>query len=64
METVIIRQRSSWKTYLESMIDSNFVTAFMTIITVYALFGDDIRLLAFSLSADDVFFSISTFCLF
>ena len=64
METVIISTRSSWKTNLEKIIDSNFVTAFMTVITVYALFGDDIRILAFSLPADDVFYSISSVGLF
>ena len=45
------------------MLDSNFVTAFMTVITIYALFGDDVRILAFSKEADDAFYSISTFCL-
>lgn len=28
------------------MLDNKFTTIFMTIITVWALFGDDIRLLA------------------
>lgn len=32
---------------IEKFIDHWAVTTFMTIITVYALFGDDIRLLAF-----------------
>ena len=60
----VVNARSSWKIALEKIIDSNFVTAFMTVITIYALFGDDVRILAFSLESDDVFYGISTFCLF
>jgi hypothetical protein len=56
--------RSDWIRMLERILDSTFVTVFMTVITVYALFGDDIRMLAFPKSADDVFFGISTACLF
>jgi len=36
----------------------------MTTITIYALFGDDIRVLAFEKKDDDVFFGISCACLF
>lgn len=36
----------------------------MTVITIYALFGDDLRLVAFSKSADDAFFGITSACLF
>ena len=36
----------------------------MTTATIYALFGDDIRYAAFYKSADDVFFSLATICLF
>lgn len=36
----------------------------MTILTIYALFGDDLKMLAFMEKADDVFNSISIVCLF
>jgi class 3 adenylate cyclase len=36
----------------------------MTILTFYALFGDDIRMLAFSISADLTFYSLSFVCFF
>jgi hypothetical protein len=36
----------------------------MTIITFYALFFDDIRLVAFTKSDDDYFFAVTTSCLF
>ena len=39
------------------------VTLFMTIITVYALFGEDIRLSATTASVDDVFFTLTSFSL-
>lgn len=35
----------------------------MTIVTLYALFGDDVRLLAFSKTADDYFNATTTVCL-
>jgi hypothetical protein len=38
--------------------------AFMTIITIYALFGDDLRLLTCPKSIDDYFFAASSVCLF
>ena len=36
----------------------------MTTLTIYALFGDDIRVLAFTTHEDDVFYGLSTVCLF
>jgi len=36
----------------------------MTLITVYALFGDDIRNLFFTKEEDDVFFSLTCVCMF
>jgi hypothetical protein len=35
----------------------------MTIITIYALFGDDVRILSFTIHDDDWFYLASTFCL-
>jgi hypothetical protein len=35
----------------------------MTLLTVYALFGDDVRLSATSKSADDVFFTLTSIAL-
>ncbi len=39
------------------------VTLIMTFVTLYALFGDDIRLVFFSKSADETFNYITTFAL-
>jgi hypothetical protein len=35
----------------------------MTVVTFYALFGDDFRMLAFTKESDDVFFGLSAFAL-
>lgn len=37
-----------------------FFQGFMTIVTVYSLFGDDVRQLAFTKPADDVFYGLSS----
>lgn len=39
--------------------DHWFTTAFMTVITLYALFGDDIRAWAFTKSADEAFYILT-----
>lgn len=39
--------------------DSTAVTVFMTLVTIYALYFDDFRILFFPKSADDVFFGIT-----
>lgn len=35
----------------------------MTLITIYALFFDDIRIIAFDKSTDDTFYTITTCCI-
>jgi len=42
-----IKERSAWKVKTEAFLDHWAVTTFMTLITIYALFGDDVRLVAF-----------------
>ena len=44
--------------------DNNVVVVFMTAITIYALFFDDIRIIFFMKPSDDIFFGISTAALF
>ena len=36
----------------------------MVCLTIYALFGDDIRMAATTLSSDDIFFSMAVVCFF
>jgi len=41
------------------MVNHWITTLIMTIITLYALFGEDLRLSAFSAETDDIFFSLT-----
>lgn len=47
------------KQNIVSFLDSTLVTVFMTLVTIYALYFDDIRILFFPKSADDVFYGIT-----
>ena len=53
-----------FKAFLTKILENKYYTIFMTVITIYALFGDDIRLVGFSKSADDYFFSVTAACFF
>ena len=48
------------KKVLYCILENKFYTAFMTIVTIYALFGDDFRLLIFRKGADAYFYGLST----
>jgi membrane-bound ClpP family serine protease len=51
--------RPPWKDKLDKFLNVWQVTLFMTTLTVYALFADDVRLIAFEKPSDDVFNNIS-----
>lgn len=51
---------ASTKLQINRVIDSNVTTTLMSIITIYALYGDDVRILAFEPSADTTFLVLST----
>ncbi|OMJ87200.1 hypothetical protein SteCoe_11124 [Stentor coeruleus] len=55
---------AKWKTIMFRVIDHWSFTAWMTILTIYALFGDDVRISAFTVSSDTAFNYITTICLF
>jgi hypothetical protein len=44
--------------------ESKLYTIVMTVITIYALFGDDIRIVACPVSADIYFSSVTIVCIF
>lgn len=52
------------KAILSKILENKFFTVFMTVITVYVLFGDDVRLVAFKKGADDYFFAFTAACFF
>ena len=45
------------------LLDDKYFTAIMTIVTIWALFGDDIRLLATEKPADGAFVVLTIICL-
>lgn len=54
----------NFKVKLSKFLNHNGVTIFMAIITIYSLFADDIRQLAFTRAADPVFWSLTCLCFF
>jgi hypothetical protein len=52
-----------WKQKTQKVLDSWPISGFMTFITVYALFFDDIRILCIPIFLDDLFYSITLLCL-
>lgn len=57
------RRRHVCARKVNSFISSKIVSTVMFVVTIYALFGDDLRLAASPPSADDVFFALSTVAL-
>lgn len=51
---------SNFRNALGKQLDSRAFTVIITIFTIYALFGDDIRLAFFTYSEDTVFFSLAS----
>ena len=57
-------KKKSWTDKCREFIESTPVVITMSVATVYALFGDDIKTLGFPKSDDDVFSSLVVICLF
>ena len=53
----------SCRAKLAKLVDSTPIVIIMTIITVYALFFDDIRMMAFPKTYDDLFYGITLGCM-
>jgi hypothetical protein len=52
-----------WKKGIVKFLDHPITSIFMTLITVYSLFFDDIRVLGVSKDADNVFYVITLICM-
>ena len=50
-----------WKLKSRKCLDNNVTVILMTLITIYALFFDDIRVIAFSKNSDDIFYGCTLF---
>lgn len=55
------KPKPAWKVKLAKFLDHYVVVIFMTVVTVYALFFDDLRIVAFSKDLDDVFYGLTLF---
>jgi hypothetical protein len=54
-------QRALWRKKVMIFIEHPYTQIIMTVITIYSLFFDDIRLVWFPKSSDDVFFGLTLF---
>ena len=63
-EEEVKKKRPHNKVVIDTFLDSTACSIYMTVITIYALFGDDIRLIAFTKGADPYFWGLTTWCLF
>lgn len=59
-----VNNKQTFRQKMQHFIDSNGLLIGMSVITIYALFGDDIRLCGFTKEDDDVFFALATVCFF
>ena len=60
---VMNEARPQWKVQGAALIDQKYIATLMTLITLWALFGDDIRLAATQRSADEGFLVMTYICL-
>jgi hypothetical protein len=59
-KSTLVDSNNKTKARIKYMLHHPLYNVILTILTIYALFFDDIRLLAFTKSADDVFFAITS----
>jgi len=57
------KMRAPWKIKINRFVNSWPVTLFGTLVTLYALFGDDIKIAFFPKSADEAFNIVTSFAL-
>jgi hypothetical protein len=57
------KKRSRWMNQLEKFLESYPTVIFMSVLTVYTLFFDDIRVVSLEKIYDDIFFGITASCL-
>ena len=55
----MLRHENTLKNKAEKLLDHYLVTIFMTLITIYALFFDNLRIIAFNKKYDDLCFGIT-----
>ena len=67
METKVLKSKKNgkakWRSVCERFLESYPFVIFVAIVTVYTLFFDDIRVVAFKMEEDYIFYLITTVCL-
>ena len=58
------KERERWKVLTDKFLNFWPVTTFMTVITIYALFADDLRVLFFEKPNDYIFYTVTSISLF
>ena len=57
-------EQAPWKQRVVVFLENIYFTIWMVVLTLFALFGDDIRACAFGVSADVTFYCLTIICLF
>lgn len=60
---VVVKKPNQCKIKINKILDHMAVSLFMTVITIYTLFFDDIRIILIPKVADDYFYGITSFCM-
>ena len=55
------KKRPQWKIKIDKALDNFIIVIFMTLVTIYALFFDDLRVIYFPKVNDDYFFGVTLF---
>ena len=63
IEALVVKKRPEWKKKIEKLIDNYYWIGAMSLVTFYALFADDVRILAMPKSADIVFDVLTIFAM-
>jgi hypothetical protein len=64
VETEAVKRSQKRKKMLAGSVDHWAFVSWMTALTIFALFFDDLRIIFFTAKDDDYFFTISCICLF
>jgi hypothetical protein len=60
-QMVLIKGKNAVKRKMSNLLDSWYFIVLMTMITIYALFFDDLRVILFTKNEDDIFYAFTTF---
>ena len=56
------KKRAKWRIKTEKILENYIVVSVMSLITIYSLFFDDVRVLAVTVNEDNIFYIITCVC--